>query len=87
MKLFEVSSAAKVTLAGTASCSATVRPAPRAARIDSTTSRSGAWLRLTVTGTDMPSCTSAAARPNDTDTIGRSLSATVTSSVACVPGT
>ena len=87
VKLFEVSSAANVTSAGTPEYSSAARFAPRAALIGSTTSRSGAWLRPTVTGTEVPSGAEAAARPNDADTIGTSLSATVSASVSCVPGT
>ena len=87
VKLVEVSSAANVTSAGTPEYSSAARFAPRVGTIATTTSRSGAWLRLTVTGTEVPSCTSAAAAPNDAETIGTSLSATVSASVSCVPGT
>ena len=87
MKRACVASAANVTLAGTPSTSAAARFAPRVATSGSTTSRSGAWLSRTVTATEPPSVTDAAARPNVADTIGASSSTTVSSNRAGVPGT
>ena len=84
---FSVSSGAKVTLAGTASCSSAPRFSPRVATIGTVTSRSGAWLSRTVTAANVPSVTAAAAAPNVTETIGTSSSTTVSSSAAGVPGT
>ena len=87
VKLFEVSSAANVTSAGTPSYSSAARFAPRVATIGSTTSRSGSEVSVTVTSTVPPSTTEAVAVPNVAETIGTSSSTTVSTNVACVPGT
>ena len=55
--VFEVSPAAKVTLAGTPEKSAASAPSPAVSVIGITTVRSGSWLSLTSTETVEPSVT------------------------------